>query len=334
MMRLPPIAELPGSPARDALRAWLAAHPDTGRVAVAYSGGADSTLLLLEHALAGAAVGQPVRALHVDHGLQPAAADFVVHCRRFCEALDAQCPTRLSVGRAQVHRPPGSSVEAQARAARYDTLAQLARQQGIDTVLLAQHADDQAETVLIALGRGAGLAGLAGMAPVFEHEGVRFARPWLDVPAPQIRAAVRDHGIPFIDDPSNSDELRTRNRLRRRLMPAIEQTLPEFRQTFARSARLAQAAQELLEERAREDLGRVGDPPRIAALRELPAARQANVLRHWLKAGHGAIGSEAQIDALLAVLRACTTRGHRIHIKVGEGYVEREGERLAYRPFL
>lgn len=334
MMRLPRLAELPDSPAREALRSWHAAHPDAGRVAVAYSGGADSTLLLVEQALAGADCKARLHALHVDHGLQPAAADFVAHCRRFCEALDAQSPTRLTVGRAQVHRPPGSSVEAQARAARYDTLAQLARQEGIDTVLLAQHADDQAETMLIALGRGAGLAGLAGMAPAFEHQDIRFARPWLDLPAPPLRVALRDHGIPFIDDPSNKDEQRTRNRLRLRLMPVLEQALPEFRQTFARSARLAQAAQQLLDERAREDLERVGDPPRIASLRELSSARQANLLRHWLKAHHGAIGSEAQIDALLAVLRACTTRGHRIHIKVGEGHVEREGERLAYRPFL
>lgn len=333
-MQLPRLADLPPSPAHEALHAWHLAHPEAGIVGVAYSGGADSSVLLIQQALECAAKGLPLWALHVDHGLQPAAADFVAHCQAFCDALDQQTPTRLVVTRVKVHLPPQASLEAQARDARYDALATSAREYGIDTVLLAQHADDQAETLLIALGRGAGMAGLAGMGAAFEHRGIRFARPLLDVAAAEMRGWLRDNAIAFVDDPSNADEHRTRNRVRRRLMPALEEALPEFRQTFARSARHAQAAQELLEERARDDLAHTDDPPRIAELRTLSAARLANLLRHWLRTRHGTIGSEAQIQALIAVLRACTTRGHRIHIKVGEGHVEREGERIAYRRFL
>lgn len=333
-MRLSRLSDLPPSPASEAFKTWRAANPNAGRTAVAYSGGADSTLLLVELARCGVLDGEDLIALHVDHGLQPAAADFAAHCRAFCEALRVQVPTRLTLGRARVDLPPRTSLEAQARKARYDTLAKMAHAEGVETVLLAQHADDQVETVLIALGRGAGPAGLAGMAPAFEHQGVGFARPLLSVAAPAIRGWLSEHAVPFIDDPSNADEQRTRNRLRRYLMPVLEQALPEFRQTFARSARLAHATQELLEELARHDFDRIGDPPRIALLRALSAAHQANVLRYWLRTKHAAIGSEAQIEALRSVVAACTTRGHRIHIKVGEGHVEREGEHLAYRPFL
>lgn len=332
-MRLPLLAQLAPSPLREPLAAWRMANP--GRVAVAYSGGADSTALLVEQARAIAAGGSPpLLALHVHHGLQPAADGFVAHAQAFCEALNLQLPTRLSVTRVQVPLPPRASVEAQARNARYDALAAMAREYGMDTVLLAQHADDQAETLLIALGRGAGVAGMAGMAPGFLHQGVHFARPLLEVAAPAIRRWLTDAGIPWVEDPSNADQRHTRNRLRQRLMPALEEALPEFRPTFARCARLAHTAQSLLEELASEDLARIGDPPSIDALRGLSAARAANVLRHWLRMRHGTIGSEAQMQALIAVIQACTTRGHDVHIKVGLGHVERDGERLAYRPFL
>lgn len=338
-MRLPPLSDIAPSPLRAALDAWHRDHASAaGRVAVAYSGGADSTALLLEQArraaLHMAPIDTPLCVLHVHHGLQSAADAFVEHCREFCDLLNLQTPTQLFVAHARVQRTAGASVEAQARDARYDALAALAREHRVDTVLLAQHADDQAETLLIALGRGAGMAGLSGMAPAFEHQGVQFARPMLEVSAPAVRRWLCDLGLPFLDDPSNQDERHTRNRLRRKLMPMLEQVLPEFRVTFARSARLAHQAQQLLDERAAEDLAAVGDPPAIGALQQLPAARQANLLRYWLKQRHASIGSEAQVLALVDVMRSCVTRGHAIHIKVGQGYMEREGDRLVYRPFL
>jgi tRNA(Ile)-lysidine synthase len=338
-MSLPPLAALMPSPVCSALDAWHRANASSaGRVAVAYSGGADSTALLVEEARWTVAHGgpssTPVWALHVHHGLQPAADAFVDHCRAFCEEMNRQVQTGLCVAHARVQAPGGASIEAQAREARYDALAGLARENRIDTVLLAQHADDQAETLLIALGRGAGMAGLAGMAPSFAHGGVHFARPMLDVAAPAVRRWLVDAQLPFLDDPSNWDERHTRNRLRHQLIPVLERALPDFRTTFARTARLAHQAQQLLDEFAVEDLGRVGDPPAIRALQGLSPDRQANLLRCWLKRRHATIGSEAQMLALVGVVRRCTTRGHGIHIKVGQGYVERDGERLTYRPFL
>ena len=106
--------------------------------------------------------------------------------------------------------------------------------------------------------------------------------------------------------------------------------MPAFRSSFARSARLAAEADQLLQELAAIDLQQAGQPPRIRTLQALSLARQANALRHWLKQAHGVIGSEAQLHALLEVLAACTTRGHQIRIRVGPGYVVRQGELLGW----
>ncbi len=197
-------------------------------------------------------------------------------------------------------------------------------------MLLAQHADDQVETLLLALSRGAGLPGLAAMPARFERHGVRFERPLLGVSAPAIRAWLAAEQVPFIDDPTNADTAFTRNRIRHELMPALEQAFPQFRETFARSARHAAQAQELLSAIAADDLAAVGNPPAIAGLRQLTRARQANVLRHWLRSAHEAVASAAQMEELLDQIAACATRGHGIRIKVASGFVERVGERLAY----
>ena len=112
------------------------------------------------------------------------------------------------------------------------------------------------------------------------------------------------------------------------LLPALEQAFPQFRATFARSSGHAAQAQQLLGELAVQDLEAVGDPPRITALQALSRARQANVLRHWLMQAHGCAPSAAQLDQLLSQVRACTTRGHRIHLKVAAGFIERKGDFL------
>lgn len=107
--------------------------------------------------------------------------------------------------------------------------------------------------------------------------------------------------------------------------------MPAFRTSIARSARLAAQADHLLQALAQQDMAHTGNPPRIRALQQLDRARQANVLRYWLKTSYQTTGSEAQINALLDVLAACTTRGHKIRIKTGNGYVERDGEKLLWR---
>jgi tRNA(Ile)-lysidine synthase len=292
-------------------------------LAVAYSGGADSTVLLL--AAAQRWPGQ-VQAIHVHHGLQDAADAFEDHCRAACAALGVP----LQVRRVAARNAPGESPEDAARNARYQALARAAREAGVQAVLLGQHADDQVETLLLALSRGAGLPGLAAMPPVFRREGMVFVRPLLALGARAIRDWVAQEGIAVVEDPSNADTAFTRNRIRHRLLPALEECFPQYRETFARSSRHAAHAQELLETVAAEDLARMGGTPGLTALQQLARPRQANVLRHWLRTAHGASASTAQLEELLDQVADCTTRGHRIRIKVGHGFVERQGERLAY----
>lgn len=312
------------NPAQSALRDFARAQQVRGPVAVALSGGADSTALLL--AARQCWPGQ-VRALHVHHGLQAAGDDFERHCLELCRTLDVP----IDVLKVQAHPAAGQSPQDAARRARYPALARSAAAQGCTMVLLGQHADDQAETVLLALGRGAGLPGLAAMPERFERDGMAFGRPLLAVPAAAMRQWLLAQGQAFVDDPSNQDEHYSRNRLRARLMPALAEVMPHFRETVARSARHAAQAQQLLDELARDDLQRIGSPPRLRDLQALSTPRQANALRHWLASTHGARPSAAQLDELLAQVAACTTRGHHIELKVASGRVVRQSSELVYR---
>lgn len=294
---------------------------------VAYSGGADSTALLL--ACAEKWPGQ-VRAVHVHHGLQAAADGFASHCETFC----AQLQVPLRVMRVQASHAPGESPEDAARKARYEAFRVFAQQEraqaAIKSIALAQHADDQVETMLLALSRGAGLPGLSAMPASWQRDGLAYHRPLLRVPAPEIRAWLAHRGAAFIEDPTNTDERFTRNRIRARLLPALAEAFPQFRETFARSAQHAAQAQALLTEVARDDLKALGSPPAIKALQGLSQARQANVLRHWLREDHQATPSAAQLEQLLSQVAACTTRGHQIHLKIASGHVTRAGDRLRY----
>ena len=291
-----------------------------GPFAVALSGGADSTALLVA-----SATRWPgrVHAVHVHHGLQTAADGFEAHCTSLCARLNVP----LVVQRVNAAHAAGESPEDAARQARYRALAEALQSNWdgcIQHMALAQHADDQAETLLLALSRGAGLPGLACMPAVAERHGVTYHRPWLDVPGLALREALTAAGETWVEDPTNTDTRYTRNRIRAELLPVIEQAFPAFRQTFARSASHAAQAQMLLQEMAELDLQQVGHPPAIQALQQLSEARQSNVLRHWL-ALEQSQASAAQLQALLVQIKACTTRGHHIDIKVGRGFVKRDG---------
>jgi tRNA(Ile)-lysidine synthase len=339
-LKLAALSAYPPTAATAALQQWSQSTTTMrGAVAVAFSGGADSTCLLLEEARLRSAVmladragasHSVLHAFHVNHGLQAAASTFEAHAQAFCDALSQHVPTRLSVRRVEVPHVPGASIEAQAREARYDALAAMAQEQGVGTVLLAQHADDQVETMLIALTRGAGVAGLAGMAPEFEHRGVRFARPLLDVAGPELREWVVRLQIPYVQDPSNDDERHPRNRLRRLVLPALQSASPTFRATFARSARLCASAREVIDDVAQQDGAHVGTPPSIRHVQALTPARQAEVLRAWLRSAHHTTASEAQVRELLRVLAVCVTPAHGIHLRVGRGHVVRVGDRLGF----
>jgi tRNA(Ile)-lysidine synthase len=306
-------------------RAIAAFEPAHWPLAVGFSGGADSTALLA--ACASRWPGQ-VLAFHVHHGLQAAADGFEQHCRTVCERMAVP----LVVHRVDARHAPGDSPEDAARRARYGAFAEMARADGaraaIKSIALGHHADDQVETLLLALSRGAGLPGLAAMPVHAQRHGLDIYRPLLAVAGADIREWLAGRGLPWIEDPTNDDARYTRNRIRSVLLPALEQAFPQFRATFARSAGHAAQAQQLLNELAAQDLEVVGSPPRIATLQTLSRARQANVLRHWLMQSHGCAPSAAQLDQLLDQVRACTTRGHRIHLKVAAGFALRQGDFL------
>ena len=300
----------------DAINAFAPALP----LAVGYSGGADSTALLLACARKWP---QQVRAIHIHHGLQDCADEFVRHCEAFCAHLDVP----LTVRRVDGRHAPGQSPEDAARSARYAAFKAVAQEQWapdpVSSIALAHHADDQVETLLLALSRGAGLPGLSAMPAYWERDGVRYHRPLLHVPGLQIRAWLEAQGVGWLTDPSNAQQQFTRNRIRSQLLPVLDQAFPQFRQTFARSAAHAAQAQELLEELAERDLLHTGVPPSISRLRSLSRARQANALRYWLKKSCRTSPSAAQLEELLNQLAACRTRGHSIHIKLGSGFVRR-----------
>lgn len=292
---------------------------------MACSGGADSTALLLA---AHARWPGRVVALHVHHGLQAVADDFEAHVRALCDRHGIA----LRVSRVDARAAMGQSPEDAARTARYAALADQAREAGAAWVLLAQHLDDQAETVLLALSRGAGLPGLAAMPEVIEREGMRFGRPWLALTSQTLRDFLRDGGETFIEDPSNAELRFTRNRIRRLLTPAWAETFTGYREALSRTAAHAAQAQRLLDELAALDLAHTGEPPSIAALQSLSRDRQANALRHWLRGAHGVAASAAQLHELLGQVDACRTRGHAIRLRVANGFVVREGGRLTFTP--
>lgn len=308
-------------------------------LAIGYSGGADSTALLLACAQKWPS---QVSAIHIHHGLQAAADDFAAHCEAFCKRINVP----LIVKKVDATHEHGESPEAAARNARYSAfsnnntdvadvfIASSAIKNIVicKSIALAQHADDQVETLLLALSRGAGLPGLAAMPAAWQRDGVQYYRPLLQVTAAEIRRWLAaqtefgEGGVPFVEDPTNTDESFTRNRIRAKLLPALYAAFPQFRDTFARSSTHAAQAQLLLNEIAEEDLLKTGNPPNIKKIQQLSDARMANLLRFWFKTAHQTTPSTAQLSQLIDQIKVCTTRGHKIHIKVGRGFVQRQGD--------
>lgn len=280
---------------------------DAPRVAVAASGGRDSTALLHCTARAAAALGVQVMALHVHHGLRPEADGWLrqvqAQCRRWGVAFMSR---RLQTAPAR-----GESVEAWARRERYLALAEMARQAGCGLVLLAHHRRDQAETWLLQALRSAGPAGLAAMPLAATREGLVWARPWLAQPRTAIEAYVRRHRLRFVDDASNADPRFARNRLRAVVWPALVQAFADAETSLAGAAMRAQEAAALAAEVAAADL-----PPlrRGAALIldrwvDLGPARRRNALRAWLGQALPAAAPESLVERLCRELPA--TRGGR-----------------------
>ncbi|MCV4274289.1 tRNA lysidine(34) synthetase TilS [Pseudomonas capsici] len=252
---------------------------------VGFSGGLDSTVLL--HLLAELAARESLpslNAIHVHHGLQAAADAWPEHCRQVCLKLG------VSFQSVTVRVKSGASIEQAAREARY---AAFIEQLGEGDVLLtAQHRDDQAETLLFRLLRGAGVRGLAAMSQQRAMGKGRVLRPLLSVSRGELEDYARQHGLSWIEDPSNQDQQLSRNFLRGRVMPLLASRWPQVSASMARTAEHMGEAEQLLGELAEQDLANarpdtafawLGRPVlALEPLAGLSAARQRNALRHWL----------------------------------------------------
>jgi tRNA(Ile)-lysidine synthase len=277
-------------------------------VAVAYSGGRDSTALLHVTLRMGREMGLQVHALHVHHGLSRLADDWLAHCEKRCRAWAARgWPVQLHHERLQLQPARGDSVEALARTARYAALGRMARQQGCGIVLLAHHGEDQAETFLLQALRGAGAAGLSAMPVQALRDGIAWCRPWLGQPRAAIEAYVRRHRLAYVDDDSNSQERFARNRLRAQVLPALVQAFPDAVHALGDAARRAQDAAACLAALAEADLAAVqvgeagaaaGGALQIAALGALGGPRGRNALRAWLHARLGRAAPASLVERL------------------------------------
>lgn len=264
----------------DELDAALKRTASARRFLIGLSGGLDSVVLL--HAMAqlrersnGA---MALRAIHVDHQLHPDSASWLRHCERLCARLDIDClGSRVNVAQ-------DSGVENAAREARYSAFA-AALEEG-EVLLLAHHRDDQMETLLLRLMRGAGSRGLSGMPRDRALGRGRLLRPLLDIDWGELRRYAEALDLDWVEDASNRDESLDRNYCRHSLLPLIEARWPSYRESWSKSAALAGESEALLRELASMDLAAIAtespaviDREKLLALTE---PRRRNVMRHWL----------------------------------------------------
>ncbi len=281
---------------------------------VAYSGGLDSTVLL--HALSQLRTAMPMhlRAVYVHHGLSEYADKWGEHCAQTCSNLEIP----FNIAHVTIDRTSGLGTEAAARNARYQAL----QAEKADFICLAHHQDDQAETLLLQLARGAGVKGLAGMAQVVSNK--RLLRPFLNQSRGDLLAYAEQHQLQWIEDDSNIDTQYSRNYLRHHVMPVLQQQYPSIRQTLSRSANLMAQADELLTDLALIDAEQVVDKApqygalRLAELLQLSQARQMNLLRWWLASNAIAMPSHALLSQVLRQL-ASTRTDASVQVKVADG---------------
>ncbi|WP_412852610.1 tRNA lysidine(34) synthetase TilS [Ectothiorhodospira shaposhnikovii] len=296
----------------DSLAAALERLPPAPRWLIGLSGGLDSHVLLHGlHVLSGGRTLPPLAAVHVHHGLSPHADRWQTHCESLCR--DLSIPLRVLVVDA---RPAtGESPEAVARAARYRAIADAMEPGAI--LLTAHHRRDQAETLLLQLLRGAGPAGLAAM-PRLKPFGPGWqARPLLDLDRDTLADHARKAALTWVEDDSNADPRFDRNLLRQSVMPRLRARWPSLDATLSRAALLQAEAQDLLAERAREDLeqvrGRVPGTLSVAGLAGLRRPRLRNALRGWLQDKGLPMPGRARLESLIEqMLKAGSDAGPRV----------------------
>ncbi|MAZ77046.1 MAG: tRNA lysidine(34) synthetase TilS [Legionellaceae bacterium] len=271
-------------------------------VVVGYSGGVDSHVLL--HALAKlreAVSGLRLSAIHVNHHLQKEADVWVTHCKRVGEQLNVP----IQLVDVNVNPTKGESVEAAAREARYHVFAKHLPENAY--LVTAHHQDDQAETVLLQLLRGAGVKGLSAMPAIMPFSQGFLARPLLSVSQEALVEYAKQQSLSWVDDQSNQNLQYQRNFLRAKVMPLLKQVRPAAVEAMSRSAQHCASASELLETLAAEDLQQVKlDGKRLSAkkLKAFLPNRQANVMRYWLQLQGCVLPSTVKMQHILQDLIA------------------------------
>ena len=273
------------------------------RIAVALSGGLDSVVLLDTVCKAQAKnQSSQIFGFHIHHGLQKQADDWLIFCEKLAKKYQIHFDFRLLhlIGKEQ------GNIEARARAGRYEALTDLCAEYGIEDLLLAHHQNDQAETVLLQILRGAGVAGASGMPDsriIHTKDGeITLWRPLLNQSRKALEAYAKEHKLKWIEDPSNQDAKYRRNAIRKTIIPALEKIQPEAIANLARSATLLGEAQTLLDRLARQDGKTIflKDGVQLKqlqelAMKDLPAAN--NVLRYWLKTNELMMPSQERLAA-------------------------------------
>lgn len=265
----------------------LYAPPDNSRYVIAYSGGLDSHVLL--HCFK--QVGAAVRAVHVHHGLQSDADDWVEHCQKVCDQLNIQ----LDVVYVDAKQTPGTSPEEAARKARYHALHD--NMAGDECLVTAQHVDDQAETLLLQLFRTASTAGLSAMPANKRFGDYVHIRPLLSFSRDEIEGYARENDLQWVEDPSNLDTTYDRNFLRKEILPLLKKRWPEASAQLSKVSDLQASNLQVLENMAAIDLANVISTQdralkfsinevlstlSIAGLKRFSSARLSNLLRYWI----------------------------------------------------
>jgi tRNA(Ile)-lysidine synthase len=275
------------------------------RIAVALSGGLDSVVLLDTVCKSALANKNPpeIWAFHIHHGLQKAADEWFIFCEKLANKYQIQFDFRL------LHLGDDTkqgNVEARARAARYEALAELCADHGVQDLLLAHHQNDQAETVLLQLLRGSGVAGLAGMSGARELKhgstAITLWRPLIAQNKAELEAYAKTNKLKWVEDPSNQNAQYRRNAIRKDIIPRLEKIQPDAIANLARSANVLGQSQTLLDRLAKQDGKSIMDKSGLKisllmtlAENDLPAAN--NLVRYWLKMNGLAMPSQERLAA-------------------------------------
>lgn len=280
----------------DVIKKFFAKCEDQKKIWVAYSGGVDSHVLL--HALVqNSNLSHDITAIHIHHGLQNQADAWREHCIQQARILDVF----IEIKHVNAKPAKGQSPEAAAREARYTAFSEIIEPG--DVLVTAHNQNDQAETIVLQLIRGAGVKGLAAMPPKADfYQGILY-RPFLEISRTTIENYAQHFHLKWIEDPSNANIHFDRNFLRQRIFPLLADRWPSIEKTLSRSAEHCASASDMLDELAHEDLENLLEPKyhamNIEKLLHLSIQRQKNVLRYWIEKQKLPLPSTVHLDCLL-----------------------------------